>query len=107
MQGLVKKHKSGDSKTASNKKKGNFSNKTWSRKADEAKEASKKDLAAFVKKQVKNQVKELASFDKKRKSSESSDEEEDGELMAFNADLAEFNYEDMEKLSIDEDDVSV
>ena len=47
-----------------------FSKKTWTRKPSEAIPASKKELAAFIKKQVKTSVKELASVDKKKRKAE-------------------------------------
>ena len=78
---------------------GKYGNKTWSRKADEAKKSSKKELAAFVKKAVADKVKkELNSIDKKRKSDDDS-----FDLNAFDGDLEGFNYKDMERLSIDDD----
>ena len=75
-------------------------NKTWTRKADEAKQAAKKDLAAYVKQAVAKKVKkELAAADKKRKSDDSDDE------FDLNAvELEGFNYDDMENLKIDDDD---
>ena len=81
---------------------GKFGNKTWSRKATESSQSSKKDLAAFIKKQVAKGVqKELLSSDKKRKA------KEDLDLNAFEGDLRGFNYEDMDNLKIDSDDESV
>ena len=79
---------------------GKFGNKTWSRKADDAKKSSKKELAAFVKKAVAAKVKkELNSLDKKRKSSSDDDS---FDLNAFDKELEGFNYKDMENLSIDD-----
>ena len=97
-------------------------NKTWKRDADQKTTASKKELAAFVRKQA---CKELYAFNKKRKAAEtppSSDEDEssvaslhnvealtrqeEGEVDEIN--LAGFNYGDMDNLKIDSgDDVSV
>ena len=74
------------SKTSSSEKK-QYSNKSWSCKAEESKERSKKELAAFIKKQVSQGVqKELASMDKKRKASS------DNELDMNAMDLDSFNY---------------
>ena len=82
---------------------GKFGNKTWNRKADEAKKASKKELAAFVKKAIAKGVKkELNSVDKKRKSSD----DDSFDLNAFEGELEGFNYKDMENLSLDDDDKS-
>ena len=101
---LQKEAKRLKSESNGNKSSGKFKNKTWSCKAKEAKQASKNDLASFIKKEVKKGVKkDLKALSKKRKSKES-DSKEDGELHMF--DLKDFNYEDMENLKID-DKVSI
>ena len=83
---------------------GKFKNKTWTRKAEEAKATTQNDLASFIKKEVKKGIKkDLKALSKKRKSDDSSDSE-DGELHMF--DLKDFNYEDMENLKIDDDEVT-
>ena len=78
----------------------------WSRKADESSSKSKKDLAALLAKFVQKQVKkELAAMGKKRKSkSDDSDNEECALVQIMEEDLEGFNYEDMEKMSLDDDD---
>ena len=89
-------------KTSGGSGKKKFSNKTWTRKSDDSVSASKKELAAFIKKQIKTSVKELASVDKKRKA----DSDEEGEcllLETLNGKLDGFNYDEMEKLSINDD----
>ena len=79
---------------------GKFGNKTWSRKADDAKKASKKELAAFVKKAVAAKVKkELNSVDSKKRKSD----DDSFDLNAIDQDLEGFNYRDVENLSIDSD----
>ena len=83
---------------------GKYSNKTWSRKASESTNNNKKELAAFIKKQVKQGVKELNSVDKKRKASSSDGEDGFAFAKAFEGDLKGFNYEEMENLKIDSDD---
>ncbi len=88
-------------KTNTNKTGGN---KTWSRKAEEAKVGSKKELAAFINKSIKQGVqKELASVEKKRKAT--------AEMNAFDLDddaLKDFNYADLDDLRIDSsDEVSI
>jgi hypothetical protein len=74
-----------------------YSNKTWSRN-DSAQ--SQKELATFVKKAVAAGIKEGTSSAKKRKS--------DMDLNAFevgmDADLKDFNYQDMDDLKIETDD---
>ena len=81
--------------------KGKCSNKTWSRKADESKAMTTKEINSLIKAQVQKGVQqELMAMDKKRKAAKSSNEE--GEINM--ADLAEFNYEDMENLVIDDKD---
>ena len=91
----LKKESNGNDKSY-----GKSKNKTWSRKAEEAKSASKNDLAVFIRKEVKKGVKkDLKAMSKKRKSEDS---DSDGEIYMF--DLKDFNYEDMENLKIDDDD---
>ena len=67
-------------------------NKSWSRKAQDAKKKAKKDLAAFIQAEVKK-----ATSATKRKSDDSSNDDE-GDLNGF--DLADFNYEEMDNLKI-------
>ena len=101
LNGGGKKQKSGDFKKKS------FGNKSWSRKADDATNSSKKDLAAFIKKSVAKGVRqEMNKIDKKRSQSDSSDE--DGfDLNALSKDIDGFNYQDMDSLKIESDDDSV
>ena len=101
LQALAKDSKKDGNPSGGNKGKGKFGNKTWSRKANEAKEESKKDLAAFIKKAVAKGVqKELNNTEKKKKRKASFD------MNAFDGELKDFNYEDMENLKIDSDDES-
>lgn len=62
------------------------SDKTWTRKASDNKKKTKSDLAAFIQKEVKRGlkqgVKELAAFNKKRTSS-SDDDSSDDNLKSF------------------------
>ncbi len=87
--------------------KGKSKNKTWSRKAEKAKSDTKKELAAFVRKTMRN---ELNAMQKKRKAEDSDSDEE--EVQAFDElDLSNFDYSDMSNLKIasddDEDDVKM
>ena len=93
------KGEGGDSKPAAKSK-----NKTWSKKAEEAKEKAKGEYHAFVRKEiakgVKKQIKkDLSAFTKKRKKDDSDSSDDD--LAAF--DLKDFNYEDMDNLKIDDE----
>ena len=100
LQAMAKESKKDGSSSSGNHGKGKYGNKTWTRKADEAKQASKKDLAAFIKKAVAKGVqKELNSTEKKKRKASF-------DLNAFDGDLKDFNYEDMENLKIDSDDES-
>ena len=85
------------------------SNKTWSRKSDDAKKSSRKELAALINKTVEKKVKkQLASLDKKRKSDDSDSEGECHLLDALvDGKLDGFNYEDMEGLTLEDDDDSI
>ena len=88
---------------------GGYSNKTWTRKASEERNKSKKELATLIAKAVNKGVKkQLAAVDKKRKSGDSS-EEECYLVDTLTQDLDGFNYEAMEKLSVDDvdDEISV
>ena len=82
---------------------GDYKNKTWSRKAEQSKDKSKKELAAFMRKTVR---KELLAMSKKRKKDD--DDESVGSLNQLDeVDLSKFNYEDMDDLKIDSDDSSM
>ena len=104
-------HDTKDCRTLQNKAKGNnnnnngrFQNKTWNRKSEEAKKEATKELATLIAKQVKKQ---LAAADKKRKTDDDSDSDEDCALLqGLTGALDGFNYEQMENLSIDDDEVS-
>ena len=103
-------HDTKDCRFLANKKTGTgrkSKNKTWDRKASEASEQSKKDLAVLIGKTVNKAVKkQLASVAKKRKSNE----DEEGECFlveTLTKDLDGFNYEEMANLKIGDDDQSV
>ena len=87
----------------SNGNKGSYSNKTWTRKAQDNGDKAKKELAAMIGKATRKAVKQLAAAEKKRKSDDSDDEGNDCFLVeTLTKDLDGFNYDDMEKLSINE-----
>ena len=96
---LKTSRESGDKVSLKDKSK----NKTWKRSDDASKKDDKKDnnsfdLAAFVEKQVKEQVKKAIA------KNASDDDDESGDLPAFN--LQGFSYEDMENLKIEDDEAS-
>ena len=76
-------------------------NKTWDKKADDAKKKSQKELKAFMTEFIRN---EMNSYDKKRKSDDSDDDESMNMLdKVEKMDLSQFNYEDMNNLKLDDD----
>jgi len=80
------------------KAKGKGKDKTWNSKSKGETNKSKGKLAGFVKKAVKDGLKqELKSIDKKRKSNSDDDSMD---LRAMGIELQEFNFDDMEKLVI-------
>ena len=98
LQKQSKKLKSGDEHT------GKHGNKTWSRKAEQNKEKSKKELAALMRKTVRS---ELNALNKSKKRKESDDDSDAASVNQIDeVDLAAFNYTDMGKLKIDLDDSS-
>ena len=98
LQKQSKKLKSGDEST------GKHGNKTWSRKAEQNKEKSKKELAALMRKTVRS---ELNALNKSKKRKESDDDSDAASVNQIDEiDLAAFNYTDMGKLKIDSDDSS-
>ena len=83
-------------KTNNSNNRGNSSG-NWKKRAEEHGNKSKKDLAAFIKKEVKKGV-DKGLAEKKRKATE----EGELDLNALEAELNEFNYEDMENLTMDD-----
>ena len=75
-------------------------NKSWSRKAEDNKKKSAKELASFVRKAVREELNSIS--DKKRKSDSSDDEEAFAFLNDNN--LSDFNYGALNDLSIHDDD---
>jgi len=82
--------------------KGKAGNKSWKNKSKDATDDSKKELAALIKKATEVIKKsELNAIEpvKKRKVNWPSEEEE-AELCALDAELKDFNYEDMDKMDM-------
>ena len=96
LQGLAKQKKSRNDGYSQSRD--SSPNKTWKKKAYDDSNKSKKDLAAFVKKAVKNGVQKELS-EKKRKASV-----EELDLNALEQELKDFNYTDLEDLNLQEDD---
>ena len=83
------------------KDEGKSKNKTWTRKGDDKKKEQQKELKAFIAESVKEEIHSMkASSSSSVKKRKVIDDDSEGEL-----NLAEFNYEDFEKLDL-EDDVS-
>ena len=89
---------------------GKSTNKTWSKKANDEKKKARSDMNAFIQKEVakgiKKGVKQLAAFEKKRKSDDS---DSDSDLNAFlgKDSIEDFSYSDMDNLKIDSDDEGI
>ena len=82
--------------------KGKAGNKSWKNKSKDTTDDSKKELAALIKKATEVIKKsELNAIEpvKKRKVNWPSEEEE-AELCALDAELKDFNYEDMDKMDM-------
>jgi hypothetical protein len=89
-----------EQKKDKDEKSGGSKNKSWSRKADEAKKKSEKELNALIDKAVKTKVKEtLAAISKKRQS----DDESDDEMNKL--DLSQMDFDRMSKNENDDDSV--
>ncbi|NJO52630.1 MAG: hypothetical protein HC840_28110 [Leptolyngbyaceae cyanobacterium RM2_2_4] len=80
-------------------------NKTWKRDDKYGKDKGKKELAAFIKETIKE---EMNSFHSKKRKTSDDDEShaEEGEVNQMDFDLSKFNYEDVDvdNLKIDTDD---
>jgi hypothetical protein len=87
-----------------------YKNKSWKRDAEQGTSSSKKEPAAFVRKQA---CKELHAFATKRKALYSKDNNEESvgslhkNLEAGEIDLAAFNYSEMDDLKIDSDNDTI
>ena len=95
----AKKLKSGSGDKSKSKPKS--TNKTWKKDASKSTDKSKSDLAALTKVIKQTVRKELHVADKKRKSSDDSDS--DNDLNVLDGNLDKFNY-DFKDLQIESDD---
>jgi hypothetical protein len=99
--GLVKPEKRQEKKVSFKDGQRPSTNKSWSRKSNEAKDKTKKDLAAFIGKLVKKELNAVQKDDKeKRKKNEDDDDDDDKSVNAF--DLSTLDYDDMANLSIND-----
>jgi hypothetical protein len=73
-------------------------NKTWKRDADKSTNSSKKELAAFVRKQAR---KELYAFAKKRKASDDDDDKSVNAMEEGELDFSKLNFGNMDELKSD------
>ena len=74
--------------------KGKYGNKTWSRKAQDAKDKAREELKAFIDKKVNQKVKKhIHSTEKKKK--RSSDESSDSDMSLNAIDMTKFNFDDI------------
>jgi len=84
-------------KTPSGSNKNSYQNKTWNRKSNDAAKQTKKELAVLIGKTVRKELNAVAKKESKKRTA-SKDADSDGESV----NLAEFNYKDMEKLSLED-----
>jgi hypothetical protein len=99
--GLVNPEKRQEKKVSFKNGTKSSTNKSWSRKSEDAKDKTKKDLAAFIGKLVKKELNAIQKDDKeKRKKVEDDDDDDDKSVNAF--DLSTMDYEDMANLSIND-----
>ena len=78
-----------------------YGNKTWKNNAKKNKESTNKELATFMK-ETKKELNAINASLKKRKATDSSDDE--GSINAYEKmDMSAFNYEDMDNLKIHSD----
>jgi hypothetical protein len=75
-----------------------YKNKTWKRDADKSTNSSKKELAAFVRKQTR---KELYAFAKKRKASDDDDDKSVNAMEEGELDFSKLNFGNMDELKSD------
>ena len=107
-------HDTKDCRALQNKAKGNnnnngrFQNKTWNRKSEEAKKEATKELATLIADQIKKGVKKhLAVADKKQKSNDNSDLDQDcAPLKSLTGAIDGFNCKQMENLCLDDNEGS-
>lgn len=89
-------------------------NKTWKRDSNKSTSTSKKELAAFVRKQARKELHAFAKEAKKRKFIDEESDDDDNSNASLNQmdeekeegeiDISAFNYKDMDDLKIDSED---
>jgi hypothetical protein len=89
-------------------------NKTWKRDANKSTSTSKKELAAFVRKQARKELHAFSKEAKKRKVIEDDTDDDNNSQASLNQmdeeseegeiDISAFNYSKMDDLKIDSDD---
>ena len=98
-------HKTEDFKVLLNQNNNNqkpYQNKTWTKKSDDAKKETAKELATLVGKVVDKTVNKHFGSQKKRKSNDNDNEEGDCCLLEGLAGALDgFNYDNMDKMTID------
>jgi len=96
---------SGNDSGGYQKRSGNYQNKSWNRKANDSNDKSKKELAAFMKKTIREELNAMSA--NKRKSDDSDNEDNESLNALEKVDLSGFNYSAMDDLKIDSDDDTV
>ena len=86
------------------KAKSGSANKTWNRKAEQGKTKTKRDLAAFIGKEIAKGIKQSKDVASKKKRKSDNSDEEGEDLHVF--DLEGFNYHDMDNIKIEDDDAT-
>ena len=101
--GMVNPEKRQEKKVSFKDGRRSSTNKSWSRKSDEAKDKTKKDLAAFIGKLVKKELNAVQKSDKEKRKKKDDDDEDDDDKSVNAFDLSTLDYDDMANLSINDD----
>jgi hypothetical protein len=101
--GMVNPEKRQEKKVSFKDGRRSSTNKSWSRKSDEAKDKTKKDLAAFIGKLVKKELNAVQKSDKEKRKKKDDDDEDDDDKSVNAFDLSTLDYDDMANLTINDD----